>query len=107
MSDRQNTAVCNFDPRSPRITAHQIYEWIYENLRLSETAVRMIQIDGTRRRVNIKLQTSERTQSILQKTNGQMDFHHEIGELSKVRIELAHMGTKCIRIANLPPEVPN
>ena len=66
----------------------------------------MIQIDGPQRRIYIKLHTIERTQSVLQTTNGQMDFNHETGELSKVQIELAGMGTRGIRIANLPLEIP-
>ena len=94
-------------PHSPRLTAHQIHEWNYENLRLPETDVRMIQIDGPRMRVYIKLHTSERTQSVLQTTNGQMDSHHETDKLSKVQIELAGTGIRRIRIANLPPEVLN
>ena len=27
-TDRENTLVCVFDPKSPRITAYQIHEWI-------------------------------------------------------------------------------
>ena len=30
MSDRQNTTVCVFDPRSPRVTAFHIQELIHE-----------------------------------------------------------------------------
>ena len=108
MNDRQNTIVCIFDVRSPRITALQIHEWIYENLRLPEKDVRMIQIDGPGRRVFIKLNTSEQAQLILQITKGQLEFRHDNGELSKVQLkDLAGMGIRRIRIANLPPEVPD
>jgi len=107
MNDRQNTIVCIFDVRSPRITALQIHEWIYENLLLPEKDVRMIQIDGPGRRVFIKLNTSEQAQSILQTTKGQLKFRHDNGELSKVQLELAGMGIRRIRIANLPPEMPD
>jgi len=54
MSDRQNTIICIFDPKSPRISAFQIHEWIYERLQLPEHDVRMVQIDGPQRRVYIK-----------------------------------------------------
>jgi len=67
----------------------------------------MIQIDGPRRRVFTKFNTSDQTQSILQSTKGKMEFQHDNGELSIVQIELAGMGTRRIRITNLPPEVPN
>jgi len=36
MCDRLNTIVCIFDPRSPRISAFNIHEWIHDNLRLVE-----------------------------------------------------------------------
>ena len=106
MKDRQNAIVCIFDARSPRITALQIHEWIYENLRLPEKDVRMIQIDGPGHRVFIKLNTGEQAQSILQTTKSQLVFRHDNGELSKVQLELAGMGIRRIRIANLLPEVP-
>jgi hypothetical protein len=105
MSDRQNTLVCGFDMRSPRITAFQIHECIYEKMQLTENDISMIQIDGPKRHVFIKSAKTERMQHILQETNGQMEFRHDNGELSMVKIEPAGMGVRRIRIANLPPEV--
>jgi hypothetical protein len=46
-------------------------------------------------------------QSILQDTNGQMEFGHDNGELSMVKIEPTGMGVRQIRVANLSPEVPD
>jgi len=51
MSERQNTVVCSFDPKSPRISALDI---IFEQLHLPENVVTILQIDGTRRQVYIK-----------------------------------------------------
>jgi hypothetical protein len=34
MSERQNPVVCCFDPKSPRISALDIHEWIFEQVRL-------------------------------------------------------------------------
>jgi hypothetical protein len=62
--------VCIFDLNSPRITAYQIRDWIYERLQLPKEEVRMIQIDGPKRRVYIKLATSEQMLAVLQKTAG-------------------------------------
>ena len=104
MSDRQNIILCCFDPRSPRITAFHIHEWIYEKLQLDEEDILMIQIDGTRQ-VFIKFTNSTRMQSVLTETKGQLEFKHDNGELSEVTIEPAGMGMPKIRIANLPPEV--
>jgi hypothetical protein len=36
MSECQNTAVCAFKAQSPRISAFEIHEWIYETMRLQE-----------------------------------------------------------------------
>lgn len=90
---------CVFDLRSPRITAYQIHEWIYEELKLPENDVHMIQIDGPRQRVFIKFANNERLQSTLQTTKGQMKFRHDNGQFSMVEIELAGMDIRRIRIA--------
>jgi hypothetical protein len=42
---------------------------------------------------------------VLQTTPDQFEYLHDTGELSKVFIELAGMGTRKIGIANLPPEI--
>jgi hypothetical protein len=76
-------------------------------MKIPENDVRMIQIVGPRRHVYIKFATNERMDSILQDSQGQMEFRHDNGELSTVKIELAGMGTRRIRIASLPPEVPD
>jgi hypothetical protein len=76
-------------------------------MKLLENDVRMIQIDGPRRHVYIKYAKTERMQSIIQDTKGQTEFRHDNGELSMVKIEPAGMGVRRIRIANLPPEVPD
>jgi hypothetical protein len=49
MADRQATVVCTFEPTSPRITAYDIHEWIYEELRIPEDQLRVIQIDVTKK----------------------------------------------------------
>ena len=55
MMGRPNTLVCSFDPTSPRITAWDIHEWIHDALQIPEQDVLMVQIDGVRRQVFIKL----------------------------------------------------
>jgi hypothetical protein len=96
-----------FDPRSPRSSALQIHEWIYDSLQVPEENVNMIQIDGPKRRVYIKLATTEQVQSLLHSTGRYMDYIHDNGELSSVQLELAGMGIRRIRIASLPLEVPD
>jgi hypothetical protein len=99
--------VCIFDPRSPSITAYHIHKWIYEQLWLQEDEIRKIKIDGPRRRVFIKFVTNEKTQTVLRSTKGRLEYRHEDGEVPKVRIDVARMGMRRVRIAKLPSEVPN
>jgi hypothetical protein len=72
------------------------------DLRLPENEVTMVQIDGPRRHVYIKFVDSNRMQNALQTTNVQAEYRHDTGEISTVRIEVAGIGTRRVRIANLP-----
>jgi hypothetical protein len=107
LSKRQSTLVCAFDPQSPRITACDIHEWIYGTISLQENEVAMVQIDGPRRYVYIKFRDYPRTQEILRSSKGQGEFRHTNGEISRVLREAAGSGLRRVRIANLPPEVPD
>ena len=51
MGERQNTIVCAFDIKRPRISTYDINEWIYAQLRLEDNEVLMVQIHGPQRRV--------------------------------------------------------
>ena len=68
MSDRLNTIVCGLDPRSHRLNAFHIHEWIYENLHIAEENIRMILTDGPRRRVYIKVTDEDCMNTVLQNT---------------------------------------
>jgi hypothetical protein len=94
-----------FDIKSPRISAFNIHEWIFETLKLAEEDLYMIQIDGPRRHVYIKFKNAEQVHTVLNESEGQRENRHDNGVISKVKIEPAGMGIKTIRIANLPPEV--
>jgi hypothetical protein len=67
----------------------------------------MIQIDGPNRKVYIKFINEQHVHRIITSTNGTQEFHHENGEESQVQIDIAGMGKKKIRVANLPPKVPD
>jgi hypothetical protein len=55
MAIRINTIVFTFDPASPRITAHDIHEWLHAEIRIQEQRVQMIQTDGIKRQVYVNL----------------------------------------------------
>jgi hypothetical protein len=107
MNERQKNLVCAFDPQIPSITAYDIHEWIYDTMCLQENEVVIVQVDGPRRHVYIKFREYQRMQEILTATNGHGESHHTSGEISKVRIEAVGIEMRRVRIANLPPEVPN
>jgi hypothetical protein len=66
----------------------------------------LIQIDGPRRRVYINF-ISEAQMRVTLHARGQQEYKHENGEISTVMIEVAGMGTRIVRIANLAPEIPD
>jgi hypothetical protein len=66
----------------------------------------MIQIDGIGRQVFIRF-TDHFVQDILNATNGQTVYKHATGDISPVRLMIAWMGTRRVRLANLSPELPN
>ena len=103
-SERQNIVVCSLDPKSPRISAIDIHEWVFEQLHLPENVVTMVQIDGTRRQVYIKFTDFLYLQDLPHSTTGQSEYKHDNGEISQVKIEMTGMGTRRVRLATLPPE---
>ena len=107
MSERRNTLVCCFEQNSPRMTAFDIHEWINEQLKVTEHSVLTIQIDGTRRQVYIKFKEFKSVQDILDATKGETIYKYVTGEITPVRLMIAGMGTRRIRLANLPPELTN
>ena len=66
----------------------------------------MVQIDGSQRHVYIKLSDNNQLQEVLHSTGGQVEYKHTNGVISTVRVEIAGLGTRRVRIANLPPETP-
>jgi hypothetical protein len=64
----------------------------------------MIQIVGPQRKLYIKFMNKERMMAVLKLVKGHLEYHHENGELSLVKVEIAGLGIKRVRIANLPPE---
>jgi len=56
----------------------------------------MIQIDGPRRQVFIKLKQTVDLHRILQATNGMQEYNHSNVEILQVCIEMAGLGTKRI-----------
>jgi hypothetical protein len=67
----------------------------------------MIQIDGIKRQVFIKFVDKESVHAMLRDTAGMAEYKYPNGEIFGVTIDIAEMGTKRVRVANLPPEVPN
>ena len=68
----------------------------------------MIQIDGPQRRMYNKFVNTDRMMAVLQMVvKRKLEYHHENGKLSLVKVEIAELGVKSVRMANLPPEIPD
>jgi hypothetical protein len=107
MGERQHTTVCTFDMRSPRITASQIHEWVYNTFPLPEDDISMIQIDGPRRKLYIKFVSADRMYEHLPTLQGAHEYKHDNGELSTVQLCAVVLGIRNIRVTSLPPEFPD
>jgi hypothetical protein len=92
MSEWQITLVCVSDLKSPRISACEVHEWIYEQVSLQEKDVLMVQIDGPKRHVYIKFRDDSRIQDVLHSTRGQTEYRHTNGKISMVRMETVGLG---------------
>ena len=88
MGEGQKTTLGAFDLKSKRISAYDIHEWIYAELRLEYTEVLMVQTGGRKRRV-YKTETTTDYKQVLHLTGGQVEYRHNSGEISMVRVETA------------------
>jgi len=74
MAERLNMVVCTFDPASPRLTAYDIHEWLHAELRIQESQVSMIQIDGIKRQVFIKMVDKDSMHAVVRDTCGRAKY---------------------------------
>jgi hypothetical protein len=106
MNCRQNTIVCSFDRQCPRLSAHDIHNWLADTLTITTADLFLVQIDGAQRQVYVKFREYETMHRILTSFRGGATVRHSNGEISTAHIESAGMGTKRVRLSNLPPELP-
>jgi hypothetical protein len=67
----------------------------------------MIQVDGTKQKVYMKLTTQQKAQDIVMQAMGTLEYTHDTGKRSQVSISMAGIGINKIRVANLTPELQN
>jgi hypothetical protein len=71
-----------------------IHEWIFATMRIPEHKILMIQIDGIKRQVYIKLTDNDCALARLRETGGQAEYKYPTGELFIVNITMAGYGHK-------------
>jgi hypothetical protein len=74
MGERTNTMVCAFEKTSPRISAIEIHDWIYQKLKFLQEEVLMVQMDGIRRHVYIKVRNAGLLEYIIAQNNGMLTY---------------------------------
>jgi hypothetical protein len=107
MANKPNIVVCTFDRTAPRLSAYEVHLWIRDELRLTVQEVFLIQLDGIKRSVYIKLKDQAAVDNLLRATNGKVQCKHSNGEVSYVQLDSAGMGRKRIRVAYLPYDTPD
>ena len=53
----------------------------------------------------VKFVNSEHMMRVLQPIQGDLDFYHENGVISKVTVKVTGIGSRRVRVTTLPPEV--
>jgi hypothetical protein len=107
MVERKNTVVRTFNPTSQKISVYDIHKWIHDTLKIPEREVKTIQIDGPKRQVYIKMEDFRSLHTLLRDMGGQAKYKHNNRTITIVNLDVAGMGTKAIRVANSPPELPD
>jgi hypothetical protein len=87
------------------MSAFELHKWIHEQLQVDDGKVTMVQIDGPKRQVFIKFREPTYAKAIVQRTTGSVNCKPSNGEISNVQFDMAGLGKKRVRIANLPPEI--
>ncbi|KAJ4438142.1 hypothetical protein ANN_14081 [Periplaneta americana] len=108
MIERKQTLVITFTEHDiPRPEPYLLHEWIYEDLRLMEEQLEMIELNGVARQIFIKCISTDIVEEILERTKDELSFTFSNGQRTKVKIEKAEPGIKSVKIYNLPPELSN
>jgi len=107
MCEGKQTIVCTFEDTCPRINPLEVHDWLFYELQVTENIILVIQIDGARKQAFVKFLDQKYVDKILQMTNGTTQFKHNTGEITQAKIDIAGLGSRRIRVANLPPELTN
>ena len=75
--------VCTFDPKRPRISAFEIKEWIYKQLRMPENTLNMVQLDGPGRQIFIKFVEFPYVPELLQSIMASLSTSTQMGKYHK------------------------
>jgi len=54
---------------------------------------------------NIKMAENDKVLAVLRDTGGQIEYKYTTGQVWIVTLAMSGLGTKCMRVANLPPEL--
>lgn len=105
-SYRRTTIKVTFQAEHPRPRAHQIEEFIREDLRLKPQEVIGINFSITGSNVYIKMTSEAACADVVRQHAQGLKFKHSDGHIGEVTVDHAGFGLRTLRIFELPFEVP-
>jgi hypothetical protein len=90
---------------SPKVTAHNMHEWVFSTLLIPEDDLSVLQIDGPRRKVYLKFVTADIMNEHLSQLQGEHEYKLDTGEVSIVTVSAVGLGHRTVRVASLLPEI--
>jgi hypothetical protein len=88
---------------SPRITAYNIHDLVFKNLRIPEDYINVLH--DPRRKVYIKFTSINKMTEHLEAIQGTREYKQDNGEVSIVQVRQVGLGYRSVRVASFPPEV--
>jgi hypothetical protein len=90
---------------SPKVTTYNTHEWVFSTPLIPEDDVSVLQIDGPRRKVNLKFVTADKMNERLTQLQGEHEYKYDTGEVSILTVSAVGLGHRTVQVASVPPAI--